>query len=104
MRIISEITGKEYKTVDDCLKAEEAVAVEKAAEAAKKDKLTKERKQRAAEVNEAYKEVEKAYKNYTKLVNNFVEDYGSYHMTIKDDDPLFGDMDVFDMIKYAFSW
>ena len=104
MRIISDITGKEYKTVDDCLKAEEAIAVQKAAEAAKKDKLTKERKQRAEEVNEAYKEVEKAYTKYKKLVNNFVEDYGSYHMTIHNDETLFDDKDIFDLFKYAFSW
>ena len=92
MKIYSEITGKEYKTVEECQKAEEEMAIQKAAEAAKADKLKKERKQRAAEVDEAYK-------NYMKLLNNFVKDYGSYHVSFHSDDGLFTDF-----FKYAFSW
>ena len=92
MKIYSEITGKEYKTVEECQKAEEEIAVQRAAEAAKADKLKKERKERAAEVNEAYK-------NYMKLLNNFVKDYGSYHISFRSDDGLFTDF-----FKYAFTW
>lgn len=92
MKIYSEITGKEYKTVEECQKAEEEVAIQRAAEAAKADKLKKERKERAAEVDEAYK-------NYMKLLNNFVKDYGSYHVSFRSDDGLFTDF-----FKYAFSW
>jgi uncharacterized FlaG/YvyC family protein len=92
MKIYSEITGKEYKTVEECQHDEEQVAVQKAAEAAKADKLKKERKQRAEEVNEAYK-------NYMKLLNNFVKDYGSYHLSLRGDDGLFTDF-----FKYAFTW
>lgn len=92
MKIYSEITGKEYKTVEECQRDEEQVAVQKAAEAAKADKLKKERKQRAEEVNEAYK-------NYMKLLNNFVKDYGSYHLSLRSDDGLFTDF-----FKYAFTW
>lgn len=92
MKIYSEITGKEYKTVEDCQKAEEEIAIQRAAEAAKADKLKKERKERAAEVDEAYK-------NYMKLLNNFVKDYGSYHTSFRSDDGLFTDF-----FKYAFTW
>ena len=92
MRIYSEITGKEYKTVEDCQKAEEEVAVQKAAEAAKADKLKKERKQRA-------EEVDTAYKHYMELLNSFIKDYGSWHTTYRSDDGLFTDF-----VKYAFTW
>jgi uncharacterized FlaG/YvyC family protein len=92
MKIYSEITGKEYKTVEECQKAEEEIAIQRAAEAAKADKLKKERKERAAEVDEAYK-------NYMKLLNNFVKDYGSYHTSFRSDDGLFTDF-----FKYAFTW
>ena len=92
MRIYSEITGKEYKTVEECEKAEDAYQVEQAAKAAKEDKLKKERKERAAEVDAAYK-------NYMKLLNDFVKDYGSYHVSFRSDDGLFTDF-----FKYAFSW
>lgn len=92
MKIYSEITGKEYKTVEDCQKAEEEVAVQKAAEAAKVDKLKKERKQRA-------EEVDAAYKHYMELLNAFLQDYGSYHTSFRSDDGLFTDF-----FKYAFTW
>jgi len=92
MRIYSEITGKEYKTVEECQKAEEEVAVQKAAEAAKADKLKKERKARA-------EEVDAAYKNYMQLLNAFVKDYGSYHLSFRSDDGSFTDL-----FKYAFTW
>lgn len=92
MKIYSEITGKEYKTVEECQKAEEEVAIQKAAEAAKADKLKKERKQRA-------EEVDKAHKHYLELLNAFVQDYGSYHATYRSDDGLFSDF-----FKYSFTW
>ena len=92
MKIYSEITGKEYKTVEECLKAEEEAAIQKAAEAAKVDKLKKERKQRA-------EEVEQAHKRYLELLNAFLEDYKSYHYSYRSDDGMFTDF-----VKYAFSW
>lgn len=92
MKIYSEITGKEYKTVEECQKAEEEIAVQKAAEAAKVDKFKKERKQRA-------EEVEQAHKRYLELLNAFLEDYKSYHYSYKLDDGNF--MNLF---KYAFTW
>ena len=66
--------------------------VQKAAEAAKADKLKKERKQRAEEVNSAYK-------RYMELLNAFLQDYGSYHTSFRSDDGLFSDF-----FKYAFTW
>lgn len=104
MKIYSEITGKEYKTVEDCKKDEEIVAVQKAAEQAKADKLAAERKQRAAKVEEAYKKIIDDRKQYRKLVDEFIQDYGSFHMTVKDNNPMFDDTDFVNLFKYAFSW
>ena len=92
MKIYSEITGKEYKTVEECQKDEQKVAEQKAAEVAKADKLKKERKQRAEEVNEAHK-------HYLELLNAFLQDYKTYHVSYTSDDGLFTDF-----FKYAFSW
>ena len=41
MRIISDITGKEYKTVDECLKAEEQYRLQKEAEKKAKEETEK---------------------------------------------------------------
>ena len=92
MKFYSDVTKKFYNSADECEKEENALQVELAAKAAKEVKLKKERKQRAEEVNEAYK-------NYMKLLNNFVKDYGSYHLSLRGDDGLFTDF-----FKYAFTW
>ena len=78
MKIFSEKTNKEYKTVEDCLKAEkefdEALALEKA------------KKQKLAEDKKAWKAVREANKKYVELKNKFINDYGAFHMTFKDKD------------------
>ena len=60
MRIISEKTGKEYKTVAECEAAEKAYDEKVAAEKAKKEALAATRKARAAEVEKAYDAVKAA--------------------------------------------
>lgn len=94
MVIFSEKTNKKYASVDECLadeqvfdkeQAERKAAAEKAlAEAkAKKEELAKTRKERAQEVEEAYKSILDAQKNYRKVLDAFVRDYGSFHMTLR---------------------
>ena len=81
MRIISEKTKKEYATVEECLTAEaeyDEMVAKKREEAAKK---AEERKNRAKEVEDAYKAVRDAEKRYVELRNQFVRDYGAFHMT-----------------------
>lgn len=86
MRIISEITGKEYKTVEECKAAEnEALAAKKRAEEAFK---ARERKVRADEVTAAYQAVVEARKHYNELLNSFIKDYGSFHMTLSKNVPM----------------
>lgn len=93
MKIISEKTGKEYASVVECVKAEkeydEAIAAKKAEEEkalaeakAKKEALVANRKERATEVEEAYKAILKAQKVYKEKLDSFVKDYGSFHMTL----------------------
>ena len=80
MRIISDITGKEYKTVDECLKAEKAFEEKKAKEEAEKKEL-------AAKKDAAYKKAMEACDEYLKLCGIEVEfnDHG-YKATIHSND------------------
>lgn len=50
-----------------------------------------ERKQRAEEVNAAYKAIKEAEKHYCELRDQFVKDYGSFHMTFTDTGSFFFD-------------
>ena len=83
MKILSEKTGKEYKTVDECVAAEKEFDEAVAAEKARKENLAKERKERATEVEDAYKAVLEAQKAYQAKLDAFVKDYGSFHMTVR---------------------
>ena len=60
MRIISDITGKEYKTVDECLAAEEEFLEKKAKEEADKKALQEKK-------DAAYKKAIDACDEYLKL-------------------------------------
>lgn len=84
MRIISDKTGKEYVSVEECLAAEkeydEAIEAEKARKAA----LAEKRADRAKEVEAAYHKVVEAQKDYHKVLASFCKDYGAFHMTLND--------------------
>ena len=90
MKIYSEKTNKEYKSVADCLAAEKAYDEEKAMEKAKKEELTAKRKERAAEVDDAFKAILDAKKVYKEKLDAFIKDYNSFHMTLKtgEDNPF----------------
>ena len=83
MKIYSEKTGKEYKTVELCLAAEAEFDKQVALEKAKKEELATQRKARAAEVEDSYKKILEAQKEYKEKLNQFVKDYGSFHMTVR---------------------
>ena len=82
MRIFSEKTGKEYKTVPECIAAEKEFDEAQAKKEARKKALSDERKTRAKEVEDALKAVCDAQKVYEEKLNAFVKDYGSFHATI----------------------
>lgn len=78
MKYYSEKTRGFYETEEEL----------KAAEKAKDEEILAEKEKRNARAKRA-KEVEEAYLNYQKLLKEFIKDYGSYHMSIKDDRSLF---------------
>ena len=100
MKIYSEKTGKEYATVDACIAAEQEYDEKVAKEKEEKEKAATERKERAAEVEAAYKAVLEANKEYRKKLNEFVDTYGSFHLTVRtgDDNPF----NLFDNIFNKF--
>lgn len=80
MKYYSEELEKFFDTEEECEKAEASYFEE--LEAAKKQKeLQKEEyNTRYATVEAAYKEFKEAEKNYRNLVNDFVKDYGEFHI------------------------
>lgn len=96
MKILSEITNKEYESVEKCLEDEvKFIEEQNALEAKRKEEISIKR-ERAHEVEEAYKVIEEANKKYIELRNKFIEDYGYFHMTYKNKSTDFND--IFDTI------
>ena len=98
MKILSEKTKKFYDTVEECVEAEAAWDAEQAKIEAEKRVLAETRKDRAKEVEDAYRKAREAEKEFIKLRNAFVKDYGSFHMTVRNTEaiPSFMD-DLFNM-------
>lgn len=88
MKIFSEKTKKIYPTVEACEAAEAEYDLEQARIAEEKKKLAEERKERAKEVEDAYKVAMEAQKTFYEKRNTFVKDYGSFHMTIRNAEPM----------------
>lgn len=85
MIIVSELTGKEYKTVDECLKAEKDFRK-------KKEEEEKAKKAREEELDKAYHDAIAACDKYLKLRGiEIEEDENSFIATFKgkDGDELF---------------
>ena len=102
MKIYSEKTNKEYATVEECLKAEEAFdkaeAEKKAKEEkalaevkAKKEVAIAERKADAEKVEAARKELVEAKKKFQEELSAFCTKHGAFHTTIKHGDEGFFD-------------
>lgn len=89
MKYYSETLRKAFDSEKECLEAEESFQKAQAAEQAKKEALANTRKARAKEVEDAYKAVLDAQKVYNDLRIKFIQDYGSYHMTISSKNDLF---------------
>ena len=84
MRYYSDKTKSLYENENELINAEQEF--DKAHE--EENRKREERKARA-------KEVENAYKRYLELRNQFIEDYGSYHMTVSSQRPY---TSIFDLI------
>lgn len=94
MKILSEKTGKEYASVEDCLMAEEKWEAEQAAKKAaeekalaeakaKKEAAAAERKAEADKVEAARQELIEAQKKFSNILTEFCKKYGAYHYTLK---------------------
>lgn len=81
MKYYSEKTRQFYDSAEDCKAAEEALIAKEKAETEKAEQLKAQRKERAAELEQALKDVGAAKKKYEELMNAFLKDYGAYHYT-----------------------
>ena len=97
MKILSEKTNKYYATVDECLAAEKAFDEAAAKKKAEEEKLNATRKERANEVENAYKASIEANKHYRELLDAFIKDYGNFHMTVHT-----GNLNPFDSFSHFF--
>lgn len=99
MKFYSEVTKKLYDTEKELVNAEAALIKAQADEEEKK----KVRATRAKEVEDAYKTLIAAQQHYTELKNKFIEDYGSFHMSIKEKTPVSDLSDINKLIDVLFN-
>ena len=104
MKYFSEKLNKVFESEEECVEAENKFELAKQEKEEKEKRLTQERKERAHEIEEQYKKIMDDRKEYRKMVDDFIRDYGSFHCTFKNNEPVFSDMDLFDLLKYAFTW
>ena len=104
MKYFSEKLNKVFESEQECVEAENKFELAKQEKKEKEKRLTQERKERAHEIEEQYKKIIDDRKEYRRLVDDFIHDYGSFHCTFKSSEPVFSDMDFFDLLKYAFTW
>ncbi len=84
MRIISEKTRKTYETVEECLAAEKLFDEEQAKIKEKQLEIANAKREKAKAVEEAYATAVKAHQDFLKLRNEFIEEFGYFHMTYRD--------------------
>lgn len=83
MKYFSEKTKKFYDDEKDCVREEKEFDEKQAKLEAERKALAEARKVRAKEVEDAFIASREAEKHYLELRNAFVKDYGSFHMTIR---------------------
>ena len=86
MRYFSDVTRKFYESEKEALEAEQAHEREQVEAAEKAAKLAEERKASAKKVEDAYRAVIEAQTEYNKLRREFIDKYGSFHMTFSTKD------------------
>lgn len=84
MKFYSEITKDFYDSEKECTKAEKEFTDKQEKEKLAKEAKKAERKKRATEVEDAYKAMKEAEKTYYKLRNEFINDFGYYHISYSD--------------------
>lgn len=89
MKFYSEKLNKLFDSEKECAEAEEAQVKAEAEAEAKKKALSEKRAERAKEVKDAYEATVEAWKVYEDKLRSFIDDYGSYHTTVKPSDSFF---------------
>lgn len=99
MKYYSDVTRKIYDTPEALEQAELAVHEAENREKIRKERLANERKERAAQVEEARKELSAAQHKYKEALESFCKDYGTYHTSVSASEipSLF---DLFDILKF----
>lgn len=100
MKYYSDELKQFFPTEAECKAAEDKFFAKRKEEDARKAKLSEERKARAKEVEEAYKRLKDARKAYSEKLSQFVEDFGSFHMTISEPN----ETSVFDIFEKFFKF
>lgn len=88
MKYYSETLQKLFESEKALVEAEKQAQEEKEKKEAEKKALTEKRATRAKEIEEAYKAIIEAKNHYNELKNKFIEDYGSYHLTVNTKTPI----------------
>ena len=58
---------------------------------------------RAKEVEEAFKAMNVAHQHYIELKNKFIEDYGSFHLSLTEKTPVNKSTDLNSLIDWLFN-
>ena len=84
MKFYSEKTGKLYDTSKELKGAEKALEVQEQ----EKEALKAQRAERAKEIEAITKDILELQREKDEKVAAFVKDYGAYHQTIRQGDPI----------------
>lgn len=95
MKYYSETLNKVFDSEQECTEAEQQHAQKLAAQQARKEALSNERSARQQEVEAAYRAAADARRAYNDILAKYLKDYGSYHATFDDVNPLFDFFDLF---------
>lgn len=85
MKYYSEYLDSLFDTEEELNIAEEKIKAAMKEKEEKKKKMKEKRAERAKEVEDAQVDAIEAIKHYRELLGKFCEDYGSFHMTLDND-------------------
>lgn len=92
MIIYSEKTKQKYNTIAECEEAEAKFDANAKMKEEEQKKLIDEKKALADKVMDAYKTSQDWNKQFIKLRNEFIDKYGYFHMTYRDEGEPFEDL------------
>lgn len=108
MKITSEITGKEYKTVDECVADEKDFLAKKEAEEKKnnkkKDSLKKAIVEEAKQIDDLTAEIDKIKRKISDISKERRNNINAYYDTIVDGNIGEGDIDFIRENISIFDW